>query len=332
MTETAAERLPVVSRADVLAIRRIAKAHALALGFGAAAVAEVETAIAELATNLVKHAIGGGEVIILPLTEGGEPGLEIRVRDQGPGIANLEQAMAGGHSTSGTLGIGLSGVKRLMDEFAIQTGAGAGTEITVRKWRERQKSAILKFSVLACPYPGETVSGDGYFIKRCRDYEVFAVIDVLGHGTDAHDVTGKCLELLEAHWQDDLAAIIAACHRGLDHTRGAAMALGRVDRDGSRLEHISIGNVATRIYNTSQPARPYCFNGTLGMAMERSARPESYPLGKDALIVMCSDGIVSKFTVPDHLANDGPQVIAESIFSNYVRGSDDATVLVAKVM
>lgn len=332
MTETTEERFRVENRGDVLAVRRMAKTQALAIGFAPAAVAEVETVIAELATNLVKHATGGGEIIILGLTADDDEGLEIRVRDKGPGIADLERALAGGHSTSGTLGIGLAGVKRLVDEFAIQTGAGTGTEITVRKWREPLQSAILKLSVLARPYPGETVSGDGYFIKRCRAYDIFAVIDALGHGQEAHEVTEKCLDLLEAHWQEELAAIIEICHRGLSRTRGAAMALARVVRGGTSLEHIAIGNIETRVYNTQQSARPYYFNGTLGMAMERGARPATYPLAKGALIVMCSDGIVSRFDVPAHLADDMPQAVAESIFSHYVRGTDDATVLVAKVM
>ena len=313
-------------------MRRAAREKAEHLGFEAAALAEVETAVAELAANLVKHAAGGGAVSLRASGGDGATGLEIRVTDKGPGIADPEKALAGGHSTVGTLGIGLSGVKRLMDEFSIQTGPGAGTEITVHKWLKKSQGAILKFSVLATPFPGETVSGDGYFIKRFPDYEIFGVIDALGHGRDAHAVTQECLKVLERHCREDLFEVVTKCHQGLRNTRGAAMALARVARGGRKLEHISVGNVDTRVYNSPQPTRPFCFNGTLGMALEHGCRPQEYAIARGAIIVMCSDGIVSRFGVPSGLFEDSPQRIAESIFSGYVRGTDDATVLVGEVV
>lgn len=321
-----------MNRGDVLAVRRAAREKAEHLGFEAAALVEVETAVAELASNLVKHAAGGGEVILSASSGEGPAGLEIRVTDRGPGIADLEKALAGGHSTVGTLGIGLSGVKRLMDEFAIQTGPGTGTVITVRKWIKKQSGAILKFSVLATPFPGEQVSGDGYFIKHFPDYDLFGVIDALGHGSAAHAVTQGCLEILERHCREDLFEIVTKCHQGMRNTRGAAMALARVARGGRKLEHISVGNVDTRVYNSPRPARPFCFNGTLGMALEHGCRPQEYAIARGAIIVMCSDGIASRFGVPSELFGDSPQRIAESIFSGYVRGTDDATVLVGKVV
>ncbi len=325
-------RFPVLDRGDVLTVRRIVKEIAAGMGFSPAALTELETAVAELATNLVKHADGGGEIVIRILKSTSAPGIEINSIDKGPGISDIEKALAGGHSTSGSLGIGLSGVKRLMDEFAIQSGPGSGTVITASKWIERKESSIMKFSVLASPLPGEPVSGDGYFIKRFTDYEVFAVIDGLGHGTKAHEVTERCLELLDSHGNEPLDVIVERCHNGLRHTRGAAIALARVMRASLLLEHISIGNVETRVYNTPSPVRPYCFNGTLGMNMEASARVSSYPLSRGAVVVMCSDGITSKFDVPAGLSGESPQQITEHIFKNYIRGTDDATVLTGKVM
>ncbi len=324
-------RQAVHERSDVLAARRAGREAAADLGFGAAVATEIETAVAELATNLVKHARGGGELTILQMNDAGGTGIEIRSVDRGPGIADIERALAGGHSTSGSLGIGLSGVKRLMDEFAVETGPGAGTVITARKWLRRGERSLLSFSVLASPLPGEPVSGDGYFIRRFPEYELLAVIDGLGHGPKAHAVAQKCLELLDRHCREELGAIVERCHEGLRHTRGAAMALARVLRGTLLLEHISIGNVETRVYNSPSPVRPYCFNGTLGMAMEQSARVSAYRLARGAVIVMCSDGIQSRFDVPAHLSAEAPQRITEFIFQNYVRGTDDATVLTGKV-
>ena len=332
MAVPGAEHIRVADNSDVFRARRAVKNMAAGAGFDAAGIAELETVAAELATNLVKYADHGGEIAFLLLTEEGATGIEVRAVDSGPGIADMQEALADGHSTRGTLGIGLSGVKRLMDDFTIHSGAGAGTEIIARKWLARQDHAIMKFSVLARPFPGEPVSGDGYFIKHFRDYEIFGVIDALGHGAGAHEVTCKCLEILEAHCHEELGAVVEACHRGLRHSRGAAMALARVDRAGTKFEHVSVGNVETRVYNTSQPVRPYCFNGTLGMMIESGTRPVVYPLVRGALIVMCSDGILSRFNVEPHLFGETVQRIAESIFSEYMRGTDDATVLVGKVI
>ncbi len=326
-------RFRVDNRGDLLGVRRLVREEASRMGFAAAAIAEVETAVAELVTNLLKHADGGGDVVLQTLGNGDDSaGLEIRVTDSGPGIAELDRALAGGQSTAGTLGIGLSGVKRLMDDFAIQTGPGTATEITVRKWLKQQTGSLLKYSVLATPFPGEQVSGDGYFIKRLPGFELFGVIDGLGHGQQAHEVTMHCLEVLELHCREELSEIVARCHQALSHSRGAAMALARVERGSLKMVHISVGNVDTRIYNAGQQLRPYCFNGTLGMAMEKGTRVIEYPLAAGAIIVICSDGIVSRFDVPAGLFGESPQTIAESIFSRYQRGTDDATVLVAKVV
>ena len=95
-----------------------------------------------------------------------------------------------------------------VDEFAIQTAPGAGTVITVRKWLKKQSGAILKFSVLATPFPGEKVSGDGYIIKHFPDYDLFGVIDALGHGRVAHAVTQGCLEIRERHCREDLFELV----------------------------------------------------------------------------------------------------------------------------
>lgn len=325
------EHFFVTDRGNVLAVRSATRKKATQWGFKAAEVAEVETVVAELASNLVKHTRNGGDIILRRIQSGATQGLEIISRDDGPGIADLNRALNGGFSTAGSLGIGLSGVKRLMDEFSIETGPEAATVITTRKWLDRRTDAILKYSVLATPFPGESVSGDGYFIKRFPEYELFAVIDGLGHGMMAHTAKEKCIEILEQHSGDGLSAMVQACHQGLRHTCGVAMALGCIMRDVLTMEHVSIGNVDTRVYNTPQTIRPFCFNGTLGMNIESGCAPQTYPITRGGIIVMCSDGNKSQFDVPARMFVDSPQYIAENIFSNHVRGTDDATVLVAKV-
>jgi serine/threonine-protein kinase RsbT len=104
-----------------------------ALGFEPARSQMVATAVSELAGNILKYAVRG-EVVVRGVTGRGRKGVEVVVSDNGPGIADVEQALRDHFSTSGTLGLGLPGVKRMMDEFSIESALGRGTTVVVRKW------------------------------------------------------------------------------------------------------------------------------------------------------------------------------------------------------
>ncbi len=121
------------SDADVVIARQRGREIASLLGFSASDLALIATAISELARNIVLYA-GSGEIEIGHVEQMERRGIEIVARDQGPGIRNIPQAMRDGFSTSGGLGLGLPGVKRLMDEFEIESRPGRGTTVTVRRW------------------------------------------------------------------------------------------------------------------------------------------------------------------------------------------------------
>jgi serine/threonine-protein kinase RsbT len=94
----------------------------------------IATAVSELARNILKYA-GHGEVQLRPITDHTRRGMEVVATDNGPGIADTDQALADHYSSSGTLGLGLPGVQRMMDEFDLESAPGAGTRVTIRKWR-----------------------------------------------------------------------------------------------------------------------------------------------------------------------------------------------------
>jgi serine/threonine-protein kinase RsbT len=125
--------IPVQRESDVVLARKTVRELAQQLGFDSFAAAAVTTATSELTRNVWTHA-GSGTVTIEEVRDHRRVGLRITFRDGGPGIADLEKALAGGNSTGGTLGLGLSGSRRLADEFQIETGADRGTAITVTKW------------------------------------------------------------------------------------------------------------------------------------------------------------------------------------------------------
>ena len=104
----------------------------MAVGFDNAMTLKIKTAVSELGRNIIKYA-DRGIVTITPILNP-VPGIEIHVSDAGPGIKDVEVALSDSFSTGGTLGLGLPGVKRLMDEFEIESVPNEGTQITIRKW------------------------------------------------------------------------------------------------------------------------------------------------------------------------------------------------------
>ena len=126
-------RVPIGSDADIVAARQQGRALAAEVGFSGTDLTVIATAISEVARNIVAYAKRGD--ILLSLTqEGGKRGITIVARDQGPGIPDVAKALRDGYSTSGTLGLGLPGARRLMDEFDIVSDVGKGTTVTMKKW------------------------------------------------------------------------------------------------------------------------------------------------------------------------------------------------------
>jgi len=119
---------------DVVAARQKGRAMALELGFSAGDSTLLATAISELARNIVSYA-GQGEIVLRATQNSGRPSVTVIARDDGPGIPSIEQALRDGYSTSGSLGLGLPGVRRLVDEFEITSEVGRGTTVMVRKWK-----------------------------------------------------------------------------------------------------------------------------------------------------------------------------------------------------
>jgi len=124
----------VGSDVDIVTARQKGRELAAQCGLSATDLAVVATAISELARNIVRYAVRG-EVILRRVDNGTKRGIEVVATDDGPGISDVPLALQDGYSTSGGLGLGLPGVRRLMDEFDIVSRFGKGTTVTVKKWR-----------------------------------------------------------------------------------------------------------------------------------------------------------------------------------------------------
>ena len=137
--ETAAQAAPAVAvdvrgEFDVAGVIAAAMRFCSRHGLGGVFGAHVATAASELANNLWMHALHGGQVRLALIERGAQRGIELQAEDDGPGIADIALALTEGYSTGGGMGCGLPGVRRLMDEFQVESRPGAGTRVVARKW------------------------------------------------------------------------------------------------------------------------------------------------------------------------------------------------------
>jgi serine/threonine-protein kinase RsbT len=126
-------RIPITQGGDIVTARQQGRALAAQLGFSSADQTLIATAISEMARNILVYAKRGE--ILLRLEQDGRPGITIVAHDEGPGIPDIERALQNGYSTSRSLGVGLPGTKRIMDEFTILSEVGKGTTVTMTKWK-----------------------------------------------------------------------------------------------------------------------------------------------------------------------------------------------------
>ncbi len=126
-------RIPIHSDADIVRARQEGRALAAQIPFSASDLTVIAAAISELARNIYSYA-GRGEIELLLVERNGRRGIRVVARDEGPGIHDTALALEDGYSTAGRLGLGLPGVRRLVDQFELRSQVGLGTEVTLHHW------------------------------------------------------------------------------------------------------------------------------------------------------------------------------------------------------
>ena len=127
-------RIAVTADVDVVNARQRGRELAAQAGFSSGDQTVIAAAISEIARNILNYA-KRGEVVLSVVTNGDRQGVIVVARDQGPGIPDVQRALEDGYSTSGGLGLGLPGARRLMDDFDVTSSVGQGTTVTMKKWR-----------------------------------------------------------------------------------------------------------------------------------------------------------------------------------------------------
>jgi serine/threonine-protein kinase RsbT len=134
MTSQTADSLPLTTSEHIVVVRQAVRQRAVELGFSLVDQTKIVTAASELARNTLLHG-GGGRAVLEVVSDGIRRGLRLVFEDKGPGIADIQLAMKDGYSTGGGLGLGLSGAKRLSNEFAISSTPGGGTTVVITRWK-----------------------------------------------------------------------------------------------------------------------------------------------------------------------------------------------------
>jgi serine/threonine-protein kinase RsbT len=134
MPTTKTERIEIRQSADVVRVRQLTRTYALEVGLSLVDQTKIVTASSELARNTLDYG-GGGQVMLELLEQGGRRGVRLTFEDEGPGIADIEQALEDGFTSGKGMGLGLGGAKRLCNEFSIASTPGEGTKVSIARWK-----------------------------------------------------------------------------------------------------------------------------------------------------------------------------------------------------
>lgn len=322
------EAVEITDATSVGAARRSAAYAAAKLGLNETRAGELAILVNEVSRNVLIHG-GGGQVIVMGIAHHQNPVARILALDKGKGIENLAQAISDGYSTAGTMGAGLGAMKRLANRFDVFTGK-SGTIILLEVGNSETRDH-LQFAGMALPYPGERVSGDGWYCEVEDKRTVALLVDGLGHGRGAAEAAQQAIATFRQRASLAPGEILNYVHDALKKTRGAVAAVAEICPAQGTLTYAGVGNISASILSGGKSRSLMSHNGTLGMTIQRiqELRFEWTP---DSVFVMHSDGLHSKWDLSSYagLINRHPALICGALIRDHRRHRDDASVLVLK--
>jgi anti-sigma regulatory factor (Ser/Thr protein kinase) len=312
------------------AVRRAAGRLATELGMPERRSNDLAIVAAEAAGNLVKHA-DEGVLLVRPVRSEGQAGVEIVAIDSGPGMDDVARSAGDGHSTAGTLGIGLGAIVRQASWTDLHSVPGKGTVLAVQVWPSVAPEPSWAAGLIR-PMTGEPISGDGFAMRDADGRRQVMVCDGLGHGRLAAAATQEAVRAFGATQAAAPAAVVEALHRTLGHTRGAALAVAELDPEGGRVRYAGLGNIAGTVLLPDGTRRGMVSLPGIAGHQRRQIREYEYALPPGAVVLMHTDGVVDRWNPADYpgLLTHSPQVIAATVLRDAGTRRDDAGVLVAR--
>ena len=317
-------------------LKREIHAMAVGAGFSEKRVAEVDIVVAEISSNLLKHA-SGGEILVKVQSESDNPSIELISIDNGPGMSDARKMMEDGISTANTLGHGLGAISRLSDKFEVYSLKDWGTIVLARLFKEplppfaRKPLADVRSVVVA--KTGEKLSGDGAYCEIRPDCVRLFLGDGLGHGPEAHGVVEAAIAAVKANPDNSPIEILRSLHLQVKKTRGLVGAIA-VYRFADRKWRIcGIGNIATRMQSVHTYKNHISYNGIIGLNIPNTLNEQEVDYDHGQVIIMCSDGIKTRWDLQKYtgIFKYDLSILAAAIYKDFARKTDDMSVLVGRI-
>jgi anti-sigma regulatory factor (Ser/Thr protein kinase) len=310
--------------------------HVLAVkaGFSDNKVGEVDIIVAEMVSNLVKHA-GGGRLLVKLVEEQHIEGIEFISIDDGEGISELNRMMTDGASTTNTLGHGLGAIRRLSNLFQVYSQKDWGTIMLSRLFKEElpyQKKANEIRSVVVSK-PGEEKCGDAFHCRIGSHAIRLFLGDGLGHGAEAALAVNSAIQIFKTRKDDSAVEIIKELHRGVRKTRGLVGTVALYLKEEKRWRICGVGNICTRLINGIELKNNMSYNGIIGHNIPNSMKDQEVDAENAQVILLCSDGIRTKWDLtkyPGILKHD-LSILAAGIFKDHARHTDDMSVVAVRL-
>ena len=189
---------------------------------------------------------------------------------------------------------------------------------------------LLEHASLVRPCRGERLSGDAVVIRPLEQGLFVAIVDVLGHGPEAHELTHVIDAYLARYGTSDVSGLMTRLHQHLKGTRGAAVGLCAIDAATGRLDYAGIGNTAMRRFGNAE-TRLVSQDGVLGQNM-RTPRPQTIQLEPGDVIVLYTDGVSDRFTSEDYpgVLRHAPKEVTNNIVQRFGKDHDDAACIAVR--
>jgi anti-sigma regulatory factor (Ser/Thr protein kinase) len=319
----------ILDEASISLARQRAREVAGEVGLSSDDGARLAVIASELGHNQLRHG-RDGRLAVRPIARGPHRGVEIIAADRGPGIGDPAAALAGAPRAHGSLGFGLASVAQLADELDVDVRLREGTCVRARKLAAGAPRHP-QIGIYGRPILGEAKSGDHALVRRTAAAVSIGVCDGLGHGRDARDAADVAIAAFDSHAHRTPAAVLEACHGAVESTRGAVMAVARMEVPRRGVEVASVGNIVSEVVGPRASTRFGSTAHVLGTP-RRGLRisTETRPIEPGELLLLFSDGVSARASIHDDLAllRQHPVVIAREVLKRFGRDHDDALVAV----
>ena len=317
-------------------LKKEIRALAHTLPFNERQIGEIDIIVAEMASNLVKHA-GGGLILAKVVQDKGEDSIEVISIDNGIGIPDLNKMLRDGETTKSTLGLGLGAMQRLSHVFQVYSQKNWGSVILCRKYVKDPgadaKPPFAEIRSVVVPKHGETKCGDAFFHSVNKNHLKLFLADGLGHGVEAAKAVQEAGIAFAACNELHPPEILRFINEEVRKTRGMVGMVAVHNIADKTWEICGVGNISTKIIGPTVNKNYMSYNGIIGLNVPRQLHAQQFMHEKGQILIMCSDGLRSRWDTlkyPGILRYD-LSVLAASLFKDFTRNTDDSSVAICKI-